>query len=154
MKNHYHYIDNKRVIHVQSNLVQGVGGVDKYRRWKGIKCRMFHVEDAMTAIDLLVHIQSEVDIFEVNKGFCDHMVKYYGVDDDYLLVYCLQRGVDIEIRGGYYVAHLKPLVKSSVDNSLVGVWDHCITGHGPSLVMALSNLHYELSTALNKTFIP
>lgn len=141
MSDLYHYFDGNKLKHVQTNVITGIGGFQKYQKWKNID-KLYHVGCSNTATDLMIAIRSEVDRYAANKWYYEHLAKEWGVDDNYLCVYCQQRGIEFHVKRGEFVATHEAVRVSTIE------------GHGPTLMMAIANLHYELSTALNKSFIP
>lgn len=139
----YYYIKDNVIQWKSKNMVNGIGPMS-YQQWKGVK--LFSIADALSATDFIVHIYSDVDnLTSSSRGFAKALRDRYGITDEYIgTIYCLLRGIDYDIKAGQFCSYGK--VNDDPKNF--------ICGYGPTILMALANLYYEMTTALNKTFIP
>lgn len=132
-----------KVQYRKRTLIDAIGN-EKYLRWKRIE-KLFRITDAMSACDFLVYLYSDSRRLYRNPSFTRLLIDRFGINDIFIATkYCILRGIDFNIKAGEYHAFMA-----------IG-YDpkNIVCGHGPTLIMAIGNLHFELNACLEPSFIP
>ncbi len=130
----------------QANLINAIGK-DKYCGWKNygskdkepksrITFPLYFVDGAYEAADFVIHVYSQpVEVWTLNMNTCHLIMKQFGIDEMFLgTIYSIQRGINIEVIAGNYVASSTALRN--------------VSGVGPNVLMAIADLkrNQELQT--------
>lgn len=152
MTSEYLFLTSKGIECKPVKLVEAIG-IDNYKKWRNLE-RIFKVCDSLTAADFAVYAYSkffyptDLDnsrmLGKIHYMLSD-LMKNIGIDNMYMgTIYAINRGLEVQLISSNFIAtHMQEKFS-----------EQGICGSGQSAILAIADLHRELTNEKLQTFIP